>query len=118
MRVDSCTQRGENRLKLNNFSYCHRQIRLLCYEFETKTSLKLRTELSENFNDIRFSNEVSYVIIDFRKENWRIMSYKLQAEEWQILQDIMLYCVWLYIGEKWMSNLSKKQNKQKRKKAA
>ena len=92
-------QRREE-MTLNNHSYCHKRVRLLCIQFESLSELKLATNLDEEFNDIRFMNGLSYVIIDYKHSKWFAMSYKPSKEEWETLKEIMIYCSWLYVGGK------------------
>ena len=88
-------------MKLNNTAYGHKNIRLLCYQFQLLSGLKLMTNLSEDFEEIRFMNELSYIVIDFKRNACYTMSYAMDENEWQTVQDILLYTSWLYIGQNW-----------------
>lgn len=86
-------------MKLNNHSYTHKQIRATCLWFEQLTGLKLLTNLSEEFVDIRFISPLSYVTVDFRNNTIFAMSIKLSEKELRLLKDLILYCNWLICGE-------------------
>lgn len=89
-------------MKLNNTSYCHKHIRLLCFQLEKLSGLKLVTDLGEDFTQIRFMNSLSYIIIDLKHEAFFTMSHSLSYKEWQNVQDINLYCQWLLTGERYL----------------
>lgn len=88
------------RMKLNNKAHVHLLIRKKCMQLELLTNMKLITNLSEGFVEIRFMNTLGYVVIDFRKETCFTLSHKITPVELQLVQDIMIYCNWLEIGEK------------------
>ena len=104
-------------MKLNNTSYCHKHIRLLCFQLEKLTELKLVTDLSEEFNQIRFVNSLSYIIVDIKHNACFTLSHALTNKEWQNVREIILYCEWLLTGEKYskrMQRLAKKKPSSKK----
>ena len=105
-------------MKLNNTAYCHKQIRLLCYQLQTFTGLKLMTNLSEEFDEVRFMNELSYIVIDFERNACYTMSYAMDENEWQTVKDILLFTRWLYIGQNWERLAIIRARKEKRAKRA
>jgi hypothetical protein len=62
--------------------------------------MSLVTDLSKDFQEIKFQNELSYIVIDFKNEVIFSMSYHLENIELDTAQDILLYCSWLYTGER------------------
>ena len=56
------------------------------------------TNLSDNFSQICFGNSLSYIVIDYKKETFKILAYRLSQDEWHTLRDIMLYSSWLNTG--------------------
>lgn len=88
-------------MKLNETAYTHKQIRKACQQLELLTDMKLVTDLSNDFNQIRFVNKLGYILIDYRNEACFILGHKLSHVEWQLVQDVMLYCNWLETGEKY-----------------
>lgn len=101
-------------LKLDNTSYVHKQSRLLCLQLELLTNLKCITNLSEEFHEIRFKNELSYIVIDFKREAVYTMSYELDDKEWQTVDDILLHTTWLYIGYNYEELALKRERRIKR----
>ena len=97
-------------MKLNNHSYLHKKIRLLCLQLEKLTGLRLVTNLSDNFQEISFMNELSYITIDYKHEKSHILSHRLTDNEWATITDIILYCSWLYIGQKYESKRKETAN--------
>lgn len=87
-------------MKLNEYSHCHKRIRLLCFQLAQLTGMSLVTDLSKDFQEIKFQNELSYIVIDFKNEVIFSMSYHLENIELDTAQDILLYCSWLYTGER------------------
>lgn len=85
-------------MKLNNHSYVHKQIYALCYAFEQSTGLKLITNLSEDFTDVRFQSPYSYVTIDYQHNAIFLMCIKLKKEQLAMAQDIILLLSWLLTG--------------------
>jgi len=45
-------------IKLNRTSYCHVNIRFMCYQIERNSGMKLQTQLDDNFEKIEFSNKL------------------------------------------------------------
>lgn len=86
-------------MKLNNHSYVHKQILALCYAFEQSTGLKLITNLSEDFTDVRFQSPYSYVTIDYQHNAIFLMCIKLKKEQLAMVQDIIVLLQWLLTGE-------------------
>lgn len=98
-------------MKLNNYSYVHILIRQLCFRLEKSSGLPLRTSLSDEFSEIRFENDFSHIIINFKKEICFTLSHKLTNQEFEMIKDIMLYYNWLRIGNEYRINRIKKMNK-------
>jgi len=87
-------------MRLNNTSYVHKKIRILCFLLENSTGLKLVTDLSENFEQLKFMSALSYLVIDWKKQAYFTMSHHLSKEEEQEVQDLLLYLDWLDLGHK------------------
>lgn len=85
-------------MKLNEKSYVHVKIRGLCKVLEQISGLEKITDLGGEFDEIQFLGKYSYIIIDYKKETILLLSYKLSAEELQIIEDINLYLNWLETG--------------------
>jgi len=75
------------------------------------------TNLSEEFHEIRFMNELSYIVIDFERNACYTLSYAMDENEWQTVQDILLYTSWLYIGANWERLAIARARKEKRAKS-
>ncbi len=84
-------------MKLNNHSYCHKRIRLLCYQLELLSGMKLVTDLSEEFEEVRFVDEFGYIIIDYWHNACFTLSHKMSKKEWETVEDLLLYLGWLNI---------------------
>ena len=87
-------------MKLNEKSYVHVKIRKLCRVLEQISGLENITDLGEEFDEIQFIGKYSYIIIDYKKETILLLSYKLSAEELEIIKDINLNLNWLELGLK------------------
>ena len=74
--------------------------------------MKLMTNLSEEFNEIRFMNELSYIIIDYKRYACYTMAYEMDANEWQTVQDILTHTNWLYVGNNWKYIAQERERKQ------
>lgn len=85
-------------MKLNEKSYGHVKIRKLCRVLEQISGLENITDLGEEFDEIQFIGKYSYIIIDYKKETILLLSYKLSAEELEIIKDINLCLNWLETG--------------------
>ena len=83
---------------LNNYSYVHKKIRSLCYLFEQSTQLQLVTNLSNDFDCIKFCNAYSYVTIDFANSTIFVMCIKLDKSQFALIEDILIYTQWLHLG--------------------
>ena len=88
------------RMKLNKTSYCHRQIRALCFELEQRSGLKCITDLDEEFEDIKFYGKLSYIRIDWLHNAIFTLSYTMDRKELQVAQDIILDLDWLETGKR------------------
>ena len=93
---------------LNETSYVHKTIRKLCSQLEILTSTKMITDLSHEFKDIKLIDKYGYIIIDYQKETIKTLSNKLDPVEFKIIQEIIDYCNWLEIGEKWQKKVCNK----------
>lgn len=108
-------------MKLNHTSYGHRAVRTLCTEFEKMTRLKLITNLDEEFDQIRFVNALSYIVIDFKHGACFTMSYSMDVKEWNIVEDILSHTMFFYIGENWRriaQNRARRAKRAKNKKSS
>ena len=88
-------------MRLNNYSYVHKHIRLLCLLLEKETGLKLTTNLGGDISALRFESELSYIILDFRNMRAFILCVNLDRKQRQIIEELMAYCSWLEMGEKY-----------------
>lgn len=88
-------------MKLNCISYVHVLIRQLCFQLEQTSGLRTATDLSKDFKEIRFENDYSYIIIDYRDDVCFTLSHKLTEKEMAIIKDIVLHLQWLEIGIKY-----------------
>jgi len=77
-------------MKLNNYSYAHVRVRKLCQLLEYHTNMKLLTNLSEEFQMLRFINELSYITIDYKHSTICVMSHKITAKEMDIIDEIQV----------------------------
>lgn len=101
-------------LRLNETAYAHRKIRMLCFQLETLTGLKLVTNLSEEFHEVRFMNELSYIVIDFKRNAYYTLSVFLDEKIRGTIEDILLETSWLYIGYNWENLARLRERKQKK----
>lgn len=101
-------------LRLNETAYAHRKIRVLCFQLETLTGLKLVTNLSEEFHEVRFMNELSYIVIDFKRNAYYTLSVFMDEKIRETIEDILLETSWLYIGYNWENLARLRERKQKR----
>lgn len=88
-------------MTLNKYSYCHKNIRLLCYWLEQKTNMKLKTNLDGKFHMLVFKNDLQYLLIDWQDNMYATLCYKLDAKEVEAIEDIILYLSWLETGKKY-----------------
>ena len=91
-------------MKLNETSYVHKTIRKLCNQLELLTDTKMITNLSENFNEIEFIDKYGYIILDYKKMRILTLSNKLGEVKFRIAEDILDYCDWLEVGNKYVKN--------------
>ena len=101
-------------LRLNETAYAHRKIRMLCFQLETLTGLKLVTNLGEKFQEVRFMNDLSYIVIDFKRNAYYTLSVFVDEKIRATIEDILLETSWLYIGYNWQELAKKRDRKQKR----
>ena len=87
-------------IKLNKTSYVHVKIRQLCAYFEAITGLKLATNLSADFNEIFFMNQLSYIKIDYQNETLYVLSYRIGSAEEYIIDYLVTLCNWLELDKK------------------
>ena len=85
-------------MKLNKSSYVHISIRKMCLQLELLADMKMITDLSDDFTEIKFINKLGYILIDYRNEACFTLSHHLTKLEMSIIEDIMLYCNWLELG--------------------
>lgn len=95
-------------MRLNETSYVHKKIRTLCNQLEFLTKTMMITNLSEEFNEIRFVDKYGYIIIDYKNNAVITLSNKVDPVEFKIIEDINLYCNWLEIGNKYANNFCNK----------
>ena len=101
-------------MRLNNYSYVHKKIRLLCYQLELLTGLKCITNLSENFEEIRFMSPLSYITIDYKREAYYTMSVNVNKDVKETIEDIMLNTRWLYMVGRWQDGSKDTKERKKR----
>lgn len=82
---------------LNKTSYTHKQIRLACYILEQETGMTLKTDLSQEFQILKFEGKLSYLTIDYKKQVCFAMSHKLTKTEMELIDTIVVYIQWLEI---------------------
>lgn len=85
---------------LNNKSYVHKKVLYLIYSIQNETGLELRTDLTRNLYEVRFENDLSHIIIDFRNSTIFLLSVNLNERLKMMLDELMIYLSWLYQGEK------------------
>ena len=85
---------------LNKSSTIHVRIRKLCYQLELLTDMKLVTNLSEEFNEIRLINKLGYIVIDYERNAVYSLGIHLDKIQLDIVQDIILYCSWIETGDR------------------
>lgn len=88
-------------IKLNKTSYCHVVIRLLCYTIEKDSGMKLVTNLSNDFDKITFRNALGYITIDYQNDMCCTVSYKVTDKDVEIIDEIIVRCNWLELGNKY-----------------
>lgn len=88
-------------MKLNTTSYVHVTIRQLCLQLELLSGMKLITELSEEFDEIRFIDKYGYIVIDYKKEACFTLSHRITKKETDTISDLMIYLKWLETGRKY-----------------
>ena len=104
------------RMKLNTTSHVHKKIRLLCTQLELLSGMKLATDLSQEFDQIRFYSPLSYIMIDYKKNACFTLSYNMSKDEWSAVQDIILYLNWLQTGLDYQAKNEKITKEEKMKK--
>ena len=87
-------------MKLNNHSYVHVTIRQLCLQLELLSGMKLITNLSDDFYEVRFVDKFGYIVIDWRKSACFSLSHKLTPKEMETIKDMLLNLDWLETAEK------------------
>lgn len=81
---------------LNKFSYSHKKIRALSYVLEQQTGLKRITDFDNEFWDVRYIGQYSYITIDFKHKAYFLMNIRLNKEQITIVEDILNDLSWLY----------------------
>lgn len=84
---------------LNRYSYVHLNIRKLSSQLEAISGMKLVTDFDNEFVEIRFMNTLGYIVIDWRRNACYTLSHKLDPVEREIVEQLIVYCRWLEIGE-------------------
>jgi hypothetical protein len=79
------------------------------------TELPLVTNLDEDFDELRWEDELSHIVINYKRSACFNMSHKMTEPEWKTAQDIMLFCQWLQTGEKVEKIVRKKSTKKGKK---
>ena len=93
-------------MRLNNYSYVHKKILFLVYSLKNELGVELRTDLKRDLYEIRFENELQYLLIDFRRCVVHIMGIKLDVRQREMVEDLMMYLDWIYMGEKYSTKKS------------
>ena len=94
-------------MRLNEHSAVHVRIRKCCQQIELLANMKLVTDLSQEYDQIRFVNKLGYIHIDYRNETCFTLGIHLNDLELQIVKDIMLFNNWLETGEKIQNKIHK-----------
>lgn len=89
-------------MKLNNTYYVHKKIRLLCFQLQQISGLKLITNL-EDFEEIVFKGNLAYIRI--QNNVCFTLNHKLTQDEVNIIDDILVYWRWLEIGQRYKSDI-------------
>lgn len=98
-------------MKLNEISYCHKNIRKACADLAKSLNMYMETNLSEEFKEIKFYNLLGYVVINWQKETVFCLGHKLNKYEFDLIRDIMLYCNWLELGSKFAKRQIVRENR-------
>ena len=75
--------------------------------------MALITNLSEEFEEIRFVNKLSYITIDYKNYACFSMSHHITEQEIKLIDDLMVYLNWIETGNKWRIKLARKNRKHK-----
>lgn len=100
-------------MKLNNHSHVHVTIRRLCLQLEMLSEMKLITDLSDDFYEVRFVDKFGYIVIDWRKKACFSLSHKLTQKEMAVINDLIIYLRWLDIGAEVMEKIRRNGNGKK-----
>lgn len=95
---------------LNYTSYGHKKVRFLCKQLELLTGMRLATNLSEDFNELVFISDLSYIVIAYEKNTCLALSHKITRKEWTIIEEIMIKLTFFWLGERY-SRIIKKGGK-------
>lgn len=82
-------------MKLNNFSYMHKKIRILLFLIEQETGMKLLTNLDEEFDCILFANELQHMRIDYLQEMVCTISVRITPRLQKLIDDVIVSLRWL-----------------------
>lgn len=77
-------------MKLNKLTYNGKKIACLCVLIEQKTGLTLRTNLEEEFDVLIFTNDYSYIKIDYLHKACFTLMYSPSKEVREYIEDIMI----------------------------
>lgn len=85
-------------MKLNNYSHLHKRIAKACNQLALLTKTQLVTDLTDEFEEIRFLDKFGYIVIDFHRCAVYTLGHKLDNIEFMLAQDILVNCDWLETG--------------------
>lgn len=97
-------------MKLNETNYVHVKIRKMCQIIAYYSGMEQITDLSKDFKDIRFTNHVSYLTIDYKRNTCFSMCHRITKEEQELIEELMIYLNWLDTGyrvHKRLTNVTK-----------
>lgn len=80
----------------------------MCLQLEKLSDMKLTTDVSEEFEKLRFCSKLGYIIIDYQKMACFTLSHTMSKQEWDTVQEIMLYLGWLDTGLDYVTNRQKR----------
>ena len=88
---------GGQIVEINEHSHVHKKIRMLCYQLELLSDMKLISDFT-SFDEIKLLGKLGYITIDFKRNAVYSLGIKLTKIEWDIIKEILTYCQWLETG--------------------
>lgn len=90
---------------LNSYSYVHKKIRKEAEQLEFLSGMKLVTDFSKEFVEVRYANKYGYIVLNWRREAVLTLSHKLTEVELELCKDIMLNLSWLETFSDYIYNM-------------